>query len=197
MPNKNDLARRVQPLSAELATMIRLPDTRLEQLPTPFFSRGWVVRVTHLARTSPLVFTVGGADPDYSVLLAANPKGFFELASKAGLNLASGDDQVQYVTIFLLATRDFAERFELLRSASDIRLIAEPSEEQKAKYKSMIENYADVIHPPTRDGAGGEVKAFAILGQDLVEMHARVRNDGVIERSDQVLERDLPIAAAQ
>jgi hypothetical protein len=196
MPDRNDLARRIQPLSAELATMLRLADTQIEQLPTPFFHKGWVCRVTHLSPAHPIVFTAGGADPDYAVLLAANPKGFFELASKAELNLASGEDRVQYVTTFLLATRDFSERFEIAQSASDIKLIPNASEEQKAKYKSLTEKYADVIHPPALNGAT-EVEVFAILGQDLVEIHARIEDNGMIERSDQTLERDLPIAVAQ
>jgi hypothetical protein len=197
MPDRDDLARRVRPLSPELASTISLPDTRIEQLKTPFFAAAVVYRITRLTRTHPIVFTVGSAGPDYAVLLAANPKGFFELASKAGLHLASGDDLVQYVTTFLLATRDFAERFEILRAAADISLIPQATDEQKAKYKTLMEKYSDVIHPPAPEAAGSEVKAFAIAGQNLVEIHARVLHNGVIERSDEALERDLPIAVAQ
>src|SRR5579863_6579195 len=105
--DQENLAKRVASVSQELATIIRSPDTRIEQLSTPFFANASIYRVTHLAPTHPIVYTVGCAGSEYTVLLALNPDGFFELSSRAGFNLRSDEERVGYVITFLESTRNF------------------------------------------------------------------------------------------
>ena len=93
-----------------------------------------------------LVF--GCADPDFTVPLAHNPEGFFQLAEKAGLDLSSAELRLGYVQTFLETTGDLSQRFQVLRSYSEIKIINRASDEEVARYKQLEGKFGSVIQPP-------------------------------------------------
>jgi hypothetical protein len=198
MADKEALARRLEPLGKEAADMTRAGETTVERIPTPFFARGEVYRVTWRGPQRPVTFTAGLANGDYAVMLAQNPAGFIELAARAGVSLGSDRDRVAYARAFLEATRDFRARFQILESVRDIQLVAQPRDAEKAKYEQLVNQYRAVIHPPKPSIPGSsEILLFALIGQNLFQLKLKVANDGKVERSDSVVEENLPISIAK
>jgi len=195
MIDKENLAKRVEPLSKEFAGIIRLPQAEIEQLQTPFFQNGAIYRVAYYGPRHPIGFTVGCAGPDFTVLLPVNPEGFLELATRAGVYLASDQSRLAYVLTFLRTTRHFAQRFQILNSFSEVALINNPTPEHVRRYDQLKEQYSSVIGPPVISGhAPWTISVFALVRQDLARIEVKLSADGTLERSDSVLEKDMPIA---
>ncbi|HEY7338959.1 MAG TPA: hypothetical protein VH639_28980 [Bryobacteraceae bacterium] len=198
MPDKEALAKRIEPHAKETADLVRDANTSVEQYPTPFFSSGAIYRVTNRAPRHPIWFTVGCAGQDYTVMLPMNQKGFMELATKAGLDLRGEPNRLAYVIAFLEATQDTRKRFQILNGASDIQIINQATDEEKARYDALVEKYRSIIKPPKFDDLDpSRATVFALVGQDLVEIGIKLSNSGKLERSDKMLEENLPIAYAK
>jgi len=194
MIDKEKLAQRLEPIGKDAALLVRRDDTTVEQFDTPFWANGAVYRVTHLARYNPVVFTVGCA-ADLTVMLPRNPKGFMELAAKTGLRLNSAENRIAYVRVFLESTRDFRKRFQIVGKFGEIQLIAKPSPEETNRYKELQNKFDSVIKAPAvGDGPPWEVTLFALIGQDLAQLKAKLFPDGKLDVSESTLEKDLPIA---
>lgn len=195
MVDKENLARRLEPLADQVAAMVRSPKSDVERLDTAFLSDGAIYRVIYFGAARPVGITIGCAGPDFTVLLPANPAGYMELARRGGLRLDSAEHRLRYAVVFLESTRDFSERFQILRGAGDIELVPSASAEEQERYRQLQDTYRAVIRPPQLSETW-EVSAFALVGQDLVRITVKIGPDGTIQRSDAVLEKALPIALA-
>jgi len=195
MIERESLARRVESLSKELAEMIRAKESRIEQADTPFFEKGSIYFVIYLGEYRPTGFSVGCADPDFTVLLANNRDGFIRLAKEANVRLESANDAIRYVTCLLETTRDFARRFQVIRRFDDIELIPKASSDEQAEYKQLREKYGAVIHAPKVTSAQSwKVELFALREQKLIRFEIKVEPNGEVEIAEVPLEENLPIA---
>ena len=194
MLDNENLAARVEPLNGHYANMIRKSPCELKQLSTPFFARGVVYRVTCPLRTRPVVFTVGCAGTDLTVLLADNPSGYVELAEAAQVRLDDNEDRVGYVSTFLRTTRSFAHRFELIESVSDVKPRPNLSDEDIQRFERFQEAYRSIIVGPQVSGTGPwEVVAYALKQQSLIRIDITLEPNGGIEAKETVLEDDVPL----
>ncbi len=199
MIDREKLAKRIEPLSEGLSAVTRLEETKIEQLETPFFSRGAIYRLIHLGGSHPIVFTVGTAEPDFAVLLPLNPKGFMELKEKAGFRkFESNKEVLRYAVTFLETTRSFSENFRIIEKFDDIDLISQPKDEERQKQDSLRDKFAPVIQPPQVSGnSPWKVTVFAVRKKSLVKINAEFPADGNIETTETVLEADLPVSFAR
>jgi len=195
MIDKEKLAERIKPISDGLAPIVRLDGTKIEQAETPFFKRGEIYTVIYLGGSHPIVFTVGTAQEDFTVLLPLNPKGFIELKNKAGLRpFESKKEILQYAVTFLKTTRSFSENFRIIEKFDDINLIPQPTNEEKQQYDTLKDKFASDIQPPQISGnSPWKVTVFVIKRRSLVRINAAVSADGTIETTETVLEEALPI----
>jgi hypothetical protein len=195
MSDNENLAERVEPLSKDLAWLIRDRNSEVQALSTPFFRQGRIWRVLHRGEHHPLVFTVGCAGADLTVLLARQPEAFQQLVAKAGLDLSTADKRLQYVITFLETTRDFGRRFQILRAARDIELIPRATPPEKDRHQQLLAKYGPVITGPVLGGEGPwTATVFALRGQDLVQLSAKLSADGTLAVAESVLEKDVPVA---
>jgi hypothetical protein len=199
MINKEALASRIEHLQPNLGAILRSATTRIEQIDTPFFEKGAIYRVVHIGPHHPLVFTVGCAERDFTVLLPANPEAFAQLAAKSALQLDSDKSRVSYAIVFLESTRNFDRRFQILRRFDDIELIAKASEQEKQRYEQLRSSYGSVIRPPTIASQDGKwtIAVIALKGQDLVRMEVKLDANGNVTLAESTLEKNLPISYAK
>jgi len=191
--DKETLAKRVETISEELGGIVRSDATTVEKIETPFLRNGAIYRVAHLGKYRPMGFTVGIAEPDFTVLLPLNPKGFMELKEKAQIELSdSADERLKYVISFLEATRSFSQKFQILHKFDDIDLIPKPSDEEMEGYEKLKGKYVKLIEPP-HFADDSKVVVFAIKQQSLVKIEGAVASNGDIKTSEDVLEPKLPI----
>lgn len=195
MIDKEELARRIEPISDGLAPIVRLEAAKIERVETPFFKHGEIYSVIYLGGSHPIVFTVGTAESDFTTMLPLNPKGFMELKEKAGLRkFESNKEALQYVVTFLKTTRSFSENFLIIEKFDDIDLIPKPTEEEKQRYETLKGKFASVIQSPQISGnAPWEVTVFVIKQRSLIKINAELSAAGNIETTETVLEKDLPI----
>ena len=194
MIDKDSLARRVDPSNGDTAQMIRAEETQLRQYETPFFRQGSIYRVTYFLPQHPVIMVFGCAEPNFTIPLANNPEAFFELAKQAGLDLSSASLRLAYVESFLETTRNMSQRFQVLRSFSEIKIINRATEEEVARYKQLEGKFGSVIQPPrVSDQAPWSVSLYALKAQDLVEIAAKLFPSGKVETGITVLEKNMPI----
>jgi len=194
MIDKESLARRVDPSGGDTARMIRAEKTEIHQYDTRFFQRGAIYRVIYFLPQRPVNLVFGCAEPDFTVPLAHNPEGFFQLAEKAALDLSSAELRLAYVTTFLETTGNLSQRFQVLRSYSEIKIINRASDEEVARYKQLEGKFGPLIRPPkVSDLAPWSVSLYALKAQDLVEITAKLFPNGKVETGITVLEKNMPI----
>lgn len=194
MVNRADLAKRAEETSRQVADLVRRPETEVHQVATPFLVRGSIHHVASRPPLRPMVFTVGTADSDFTVLLGKNPKGFLALASRAGVRLETEPNRISYVTTYLETTCDLTSGFQILRGFDDIRLLNKPKPEERKRYDELRQKYANVIRPPqTSDQDPWTVNLFAVRRRNLVAIRARVQPDGKIDADEKVLEEAIPV----
>jgi hypothetical protein len=195
MIDKEKLAERIESVSDGLAPIVRLEETKIEQTETPFFKRGEIYTVIYLGGSHPIVFTVGTAQENFTVMLPLNPKGFMELKEKAGLRrFESNKEALQYVMTFLKTTRSFSENFLIIEKFDDIDSIPQPSDEEKQKQETLKNKFATVIEPPKISGSSPwKAVVYVIKRRSLVKINAELSPNGNIETTETVLEEVLPI----
>jgi hypothetical protein len=198
VPDKEILVKRVAPLGKEAADILRRPDTKVDEFKTPFFARGAVYQATNPAPHHPIVFSFGIALPHYAVMLPMNPEGFLELATHAGVDVRSDENRLLYGHVFLLATRDFSKRFQIVRDVSEIELIPHATQDEKERYQELTDRFKTQLHQPSLVEPGSrEAVFFCLIGQGLFEVKLQIADDGRIRRADTLLAGDLPIAIAR
>ena len=197
MMERNELAALVEPLDSGLAGMIRADMTKVEQVSTPFLVHGAIYRVTHLLPTRPVVFTVGCAGST-AVLLASAPDAFLLVAQTAGLRLDDDATRIAYGVTFLETTRSFGERFQILHGVDQITPRHGLDALEQERFKSIGQDYRDVIAPPAISGNDPwVVTVFAAHGQALERIALELDTHGLVRSTAQVLEPDLPIPYAR
>jgi hypothetical protein len=191
--DKKTLADRVKRVSQGLDEIVRSNETSIEKIETPFLRKGAIYRVVHYGKYHPMGFTVGVAEPDFTVMLPLNPAGFMELKDKGQLILSdSPEERLQYVVTFLETTRSFSQHFMVLREFEDIKLIPEPSDREKKEFVALKEKYLKAIKPPSFVD-DSKIIVFAVKERNLVKIESTINSRGDITTTEKVLEIELPI----
>jgi hypothetical protein len=194
MIDKESLAKRLDSLDSHSATMVRAPQSKLEQIPTPFFQRGSIYLVNYRIPTRPVVFSVGYAESGFTALLAANPEGYFNLAEKAGLQLDNSERRIAYLRTFLETTRSFGERFQLLNDVKEIHPRPNLSEVDLQRFRELSDKYKSIIRPPViSDQPPWESVIFAIRRQNLVRIVLKLTNNGRVQMNETIIDKEIPI----
>ena len=198
MSDRTPLAELVEPINAEVARLIRDPATEVRRLDTPFLRQGLIFRIDWHGPYKPLTVTIGYARQDnFVVLLPTNTAGFQELVAKAGVSLDSDEQRVAFAVTELETTRRFDETFVVLRSLQDLRLMANPTEEDQQRFRAIRQKYEPVIRLPRTDGNGPWIMPIHVLsGNDLCLFTVTLDSAGNSTITRQVLEADAPLLPA-
>lgn len=191
--DKAKLAQKIETVSKELADITRSERSKIEQIDTPFLKNGLIFRIIHLGEYRPMGFTVGVAEPEFTVLLPLNPKGFSDLMEKGGFTeLHSSESHLQYALVFLETTGSFSENFRIIEKFEDIELIPKPTEDEEKRYGELNDKYSSIIKAPKI--SDNIVTVYAIKQRNLVKITINVSSAGEIEKLESVMEENLPIA---
>lgn len=194
--NQEKLAQRVEKVDETSAKLVRDEKSKIERIATPFFKNGAIYKVEKFAPTRPIITFIGCDDKDFTVTLNANPEGYFDLATKSGLNLGSKDLRLSYISTFFTTTKG-AGRFQIVEKIDDIKQRPNLDETNAKKFKEFQSKYVKTIAAPTiSDNAPYRAVIFAVKGQSLVKIDAALSPDGKISLQETVLEKDLLIPYA-
>ena len=190
---RQELTQRAAGLGFPIHTALETPETVVERVPTPFFSKGGIYRVSTPPPEPPRLYVLGVWGKDGIKVLNNDAAGFFELAANSGLKLASGADYVAYVTTFLESTRDFISGPQILNTIEESWWLPSPKPEEARKREEVIAKYTKVVEAPrlSRE-SGNTVVVYVIRDRALVRMEAKVESDGRIQISEKVLEPEMP-----
>lgn len=173
------------------AAVLADPDTRLEQLHTPYFRRAQVYRAFYTAIGIPLAFTVGHAEDWATVLLELNPEGWETLA-ESGVDLTNDDMRIAYALGYLEGTRSMQHRFQIVRKPTDIGSFEGLNPTQQAELAAARERIRDPIISIT-DRAPWIVRAYVIEDFALLRVHLTIDSAGRIDRKESLLQDNLPL----
>ena len=195
--NKQKLAQRVEKIEPSLAAFILDENSELERVAAPFFKTAAIYKAQGFEPTRPQILFVGCDDTDFCAILNANPKGFFELAQKSPPDLGKKELRLDYLDFFFTVTNPNDERLLLLDGADDIKPRPNLSATETQQFKQFHDKYQKIIHAPTvSDNSPYKAVIFAVKGQNLIRIDAILTNDGKINLSETVLEKDLLIPYA-
>lgn len=187
-----DIIHSVDPFRAQV---LREPDAVVERMRTPFFRHAAVYKVTYeVAPVLAMAFTIGHAEDWATVLLENNETGWMQLA-ESGVDLSSFQRRLAYSIVFLEATRSFDERFQLLFAPTELGSFEALTPEQHA----LLEQARARITEPAygiSETAPWMARFHAVRGFDLIRIHLRLHPRGEIERTDELLQKDVPLPLA-
>lgn len=192
--NREILAKRVEGVDAETAQSIRDPKTEITKISTPFFPGGRILRASSFAPTHPIISYIGIDDKNFTVILNANPEGFFELAEKADAALEKKDMRLAYCKVFLETVLAANKRLQILESVNDIEKRPNLSEEEEKQFEEFKTKYQKIITAPQMsDAVPSKAVFFVVKKQDLVRLDLTVSLNGKIDLQEKVLEKELLI----
>lgn len=198
MSDRTPLAQLVEPINAEVARMIRDPATIIERLDTPFLRDGLIFRIEWRGPYKPIGLTVGYARQDnFTALLPTNTAGVQELVEKAGAVLDSDEQRVAFAVTELETTRRFDETFRVLRSFDDLRLMANPTAPDEARFRAIRQKYESMIRLPRTDGPGPwKMPVYVLSRNDLCLFTVTLDSAGNSTVTQAVLEANTPLLPA-
>jgi hypothetical protein len=187
-----------QALAAEnehYARMMSAPATEIELYPCSFLDHSFIYRVQYFIPSKPVIFYVGLAPGPRAYLLTAQPANFVDLCKASDVAINTEAVAAEYAATYLEVTRATSELFYLVSSVPDVNFQPNLSPAQEQVKSAFVEQYQDVIKPPTaeRQGEGYVVLAFAVRRQSLESYKLEVTKDGDIGFVVTVVEDDLPL----
>jgi hypothetical protein len=170
------------------------PATQIVRVPTPYFRHVSVYRVLFVPIVAPVMFTLGHADDWATVFLDSNPDGWMQLA-ESGVDLSTPALRLAYAVGFLESTRSFAARFFVVRNPEEIGSFENLTPTQHA---DLTRARARVSEPlfSVSEMAPWLVRAYVVEDFSLFRVHLAVDERGVIERTNELLQEDLPLPLA-
>jgi hypothetical protein len=167
------------------------PEARITRMETPFFRAVelYYVYITYL--DWPFAFTLGHVEDWATVLLEGNPDGWSQLA-ESGVNLSTPDLRVAYGATFLEATRYFFTRFQLVVDPTQLGsfegLTPAQCTELEAARAKVVAPYVSIT-----ETAPWIARYYVVQGYSLLRVHLKISADGTIERTDELLQDDVPL----
>lgn len=190
---RQELLQRAAHFGPPIKTALEAPETVVEQVPTPFFTKAGIYRVSTRPPARPFLFVLGLTTID-TILLNNNSAGFFKLASEGGLNLALPETRTAYVVTFLETTRDFTGGIQILRSIEESWWLKTMTQEEAKRKAEVIEKYKSVVHPPKlSEDSTSTVVLFVIRDRALLKLRAKIEPTGQIAITETVLEPEVPV----
>jgi len=190
--DKETLAERVEPLDATVSQVIRAENSQIQDMATPFLRDGIIYKVSKFAPTRPIIIFVGVVENDYTALIGGDAEKYFEFVKKAKVALDNDELRKAYILNFLEVTKSGSKRLQILESVADIKMRPNLNESQKKEFDEFQEKYKSVIKP-LKKSEEGIYKVFAVKKQDLVRIDLTIKQDGIIEKQETVLESDILI----
>ena len=194
---KAALARRVAKIDARTAEVIRSASSEITVLPTPFLRTGKIYRVAKFLPTRPLILFIGADDQNFTIVLNANPQGYFALAKNAGLLLQKPEERLDYVTTYLTTVESPNQRLQILHSVKELKSRPNLNATEKiafAKFQSQYEK--TIMAPIINNTIPYQAIIFAIKNQDLLRLNVTLSADGKITFTETVIEKNLLIPYA-
>ncbi|MGB7069386.1 MAG: hypothetical protein WBD22_07810 [Pyrinomonadaceae bacterium] len=194
---KEELAKKVEKIDADTAAVIRSENSKLTTLPTPFYRSGKIYRVEKFAPTRPIIRYIGVGDDDFTTILNANEKGFFELADKAGISIEPREARAEYLKTFLETVVAGNKRLQIVGSVKEIKPRPNLDDAKNEELKQFYRKYEKTVVPvKCSDAMPSSCVVFAVKGQDLVRIDAKISFAGQVEMKVTILESNLLIPYA-
>ena len=98
--------------------------------------------------------------------------------AKAGVTLDSDEHRVAYAVTALETTRRFDETFKVLRSFDDVRLMANPTEQDMQAFRAIRQKYEPLIRLPRtgRQRAVGDA-GLCVVARRSVSVYCPIARD--------------------
>lgn len=170
------------------------PETQIVRVPTPYFEHVSVYRVMFVPVLVPMLFTLGHADDWATVFLDTNPDGWMQLA-ESGVDLSTPALRLAYGVGFLESTRNFATRFFVVRNREEIGSFENLTTTQ---HDDLTKARARVTDPlfSVSEMAPWLVRLYVIDGFSLFRVHLSIDERGTIERTNELLQENIPLPLA-
>lgn len=194
MSDKEELAKKVQPVDPNVSTIIRDEGSKIKTLETPFLQNGAVFLVEKFAPTRMIQIYIGVVG-ESAFLIGGNPEKYFEFAEKAKTNLDKSELKIAYLKNFLEVTQAGKGRFKVVESVDEIKERPNLTDKEKQKFAEFKNKFRGIIAPP-KDTGNSKFILFAVKKQDLVKLEMSLMPEGKIQIKETVEEKDILIPYA-
>jgi hypothetical protein len=197
MPDAKELASRLSATDAPSAEFVRAPEAQLTAYPTPFFTKGGVIKVLRNLPSHPALLFVGWS-PELVIALTGKPEAFTQLAAKAGLSLDSAEKRNGYVRAYYETTRVMSKRFQVLDKIEDLKPRPNLPPPEQARLAEIQKAHGPAVKPVAMsDAPPYKGSLFAVKDQALVRYDVTLAASGELDAKETTLEPNLPIPIAR
>jgi hypothetical protein len=194
MADSITLAKRMAPLLPPFAEQMRSVPTKITPYQTDCLKQGVIYHSACNGKYGPSLMTVGLAEPNFTVLLAENPDGFYQLAAKVGLVLDTPERRNRYVWTFLDTTKSMSVRTQFLTKFPELRRTPETTPEDLERFQALKDKFGSVVQKLNLSAQEPwKGKAFALVLWDLVQYEVTLTPTGQITIAKTVLEKEMPL----
>lgn len=186
------LARALQPVSPDTATLVEDGRTTLTEVPAEWLDGWLLIDVLHYGANHPRRVYVALSDTDEVQLLTGRPDAFNAVVRGSE---PTADTAADVARTFLDTTRDFRKWSYRVEQVGDIKWLPKPTAAQaEARDKLIKELGSRITAPrPVADGDAWSVTLWTVTGTSLVQHDLTVRGDGTVEDTAVVAVTDLPV----
>lgn len=188
---KEVLAKNFEAIDENTAKIIRDTQTNIKEIPVSFLQNGEIIVAEKFAPSNLIQIYIGKSDDDV-FLIGGDAEKYYQFIEKAKLSLNNSENRIAYLKNFLQITEAGKGRFQILDSIDEIKMRPNLSDENKQKFAQFQEKFKSVIVAP-KETSDFKYAIFAIIGQNLVKLNLSIKPDNKIERTDEILEKDLLI----
>jgi hypothetical protein len=188
---KEVLAKKIEAIDENTAKIVGDAQTKIREIPVSFLQNGEIFVAEKFAPSRLIQIYIGKSD-DSVFLIGGDAEKYYEFVEKAKLSLNNSETRIAYLKNFLQITEAGKGRFQIVESVDEIKIRPNLSDENKQKFAQFQEKFKSVIVAP-KETSDFKYAVFAIIGQDLVKLNLTIKPDNKIERTDEILEKDLLI----
>lgn len=187
-----DLAAVVEAVGEPLAARVLDGAANAVPVATPGLGDDVVWRVVDDLADHPLQAYVGRHDDGSIVLLTDDPAAWDDLVGDVGVHFDDADEALDYVRVFLEATRAPMVFVQEVATPGDVPWRPGTPDEEARRDQLLA---AGVVRPPRAEQTpdGFDVTLTLVVDQRVQRNHFTVAPDGTLTSSFEVLADDLPL----
>jgi hypothetical protein len=181
--------------SPEQASLVDSTASDVTRVPTEIFRRHRIYRVVYHGNHPVQFYSVWAPAGPASVMTGA-PERFVAAARAEPVSLTSTESAIAYAELYFELTHGRNALEYLVCSVSDLVLIPEPDDNEKAAQARLTERFGALIAPPTAvpDPGGGWITTLWIVHQqELRRLQLSIGTDGSVRSKSSNVARNLPL----
>lgn len=179
---------------AHFKDLLSRPETKIEALNTPFFSKHQIFKANYFSPVKPVIFYLASGPDNFTTELTSKPAVFSEVVKRDQVDLNSPELATAFVRTYFEVCRDHNRLVYLVESSDEIRFRPNLDAAGEKSKNDILEAHGTSIQKMTATPTpnGYSVQFYIISEQELQLLDAEVSKQGDIQYKASLVAENLP-----